>query len=263
MADEKHSFDYNLILADLEAKKTALEAAIASLRMAAASGALTGIASSSANPASVAVPYAPHGSAGTSGYSGYVAPEVPSGAFLGKSVREATILYLSLIKRNQTTREIAAALQAGGMESTSKNFTEMVGTVLYQIMKKAGGAILRIGDAWGLAEWYPAGFRSSNQEPNKGKKKRIRRVINKATVRRVIEQTAPGLKTPGPQDRIATLLWESPDKQFGVSEIASELKIHPKAAVLFLGKLEKKKSVKKIMLGGHPQYQGVPTEEGH
>src|ERR1700747_306325 len=93
--------DYAAILADLEAKKSALEQAIASFRQAMASGALGQMTEGGIVP-----------SLGTSFSGG----EVPAGAFLGKSIPEAAKLYLEIVKKKQTTREIAEALQKGGME---------------------------------------------------------------------------------------------------------------------------------------------------
>jgi hypothetical protein len=52
--------------------------------------------------------------------------ELPTGAFLGKSIGAAIKLYLGAIRRKQTTKEIAVALKEGGVESTSDNFESVV-----------------------------------------------------------------------------------------------------------------------------------------
>ncbi len=254
MAEEKKAFDYNLILADLEAKRAALDAAIVSLRIAAATGALTANGSSSPIIGTAPQIYGSHPgmstTSGSSGYSGYTT-EVPSGAFLGKSVREAAILYLSLVRKKQTTREIAAALAAGGMESTSKKFVDMVGTVLYQI-KKSGGGILRIGDAWGLAEWYPAGFRVSTQEPKPRKHKAQKR---KKTTRDSDQKTHSEREVAAPQlgtlARIEAFLIESRPDEFDSGDIASKLNLNPKAIHFFLGKLCKQQKIVKTPRGNY------------
>ncbi len=246
MTNEKSAFDYNLILADLEGKRAALEAAITSLRIAMASGALvTNGVTPSASISPSAMSFSSHGS------------EVPSGAFLGKGVREAAALYLSLVKKKQTTREIAEALKKGGMESTSKRFIEMVGTVLNQAKKKGGGEILRIGDSWGLAEWYPAGFRSSVQEP-KGKKRKVRK-LNRKVIRRVLDQTAPALVPQGPSARIESFLLQSQGAEFSSDQIASKLNIDPIATAMLLGRLKKKGKVEKT---ANNRYR-APNEEAH
>src|ERR1700733_6023541 len=149
MASENdNKIDYGAILADLEAKKNLLEQAIASFRAALAVGALGGGngSSSYANFSSPSVNGSIHGG------------EVPAGAFLGKSIPEAVKLYLSIAKSKKTTREIADALRKGGMEKTSTNFENIVHAGVNRAMKNTS-AFLRVGKAWALPEWYPAGVR--------------------------------------------------------------------------------------------------------
>ena len=94
--------DYSVVLADMEAKRAALDAAIASIKMY-----LVGQpGSTSSASSSTSIPTG----------------EIPAGAFLGKSIPDAATLYLKIMKRKATTREIADGLKRGGMESTSANF---------------------------------------------------------------------------------------------------------------------------------------------
>jgi hypothetical protein len=138
--------DYAAILADMEAKKSALEGAIASLRAALAAGAL-GISSSA-----VAAPGSPSPSP-----KGTPMP-LPRGALLGKSGPEAIKLYLKSAMEKKTNKEIAEALKQAGVESTSSSFDAFVNSALFRL--KNEGALLRFDDGWGLSEWYPESFRT-------------------------------------------------------------------------------------------------------
>ena len=121
-----NTIDYGAVLADLEARKAAIDAAIASIR--AAMGTLSvKIGDSTGQMANTAPIVNLRG-----------VQEVPAGSFFKKSIIEATKLYLSLVKKKQTTHEIVGALKQGGMESTSKDFVGMTGIVLHRASKKSG-----------------------------------------------------------------------------------------------------------------------------
>ena len=152
MSAEK--IDYAHVLADMEARRTALDAAIASMRA---------FLSGQLGDATMAGPSA--SSVSTNG-------EVPAGAFLGKSIPDAAKLFLQIVKRKSTSRDIAEALRRGGMESTSSNFQGIVHAVLDRA-RKSGGEIVKLDRShWGLAEWYPAGVRTTGQEKRPRGKKR-------------------------------------------------------------------------------------------
>jgi hypothetical protein len=148
--------DYASILADLEAKKTALEATIASIRGAIAVGSLGQSGDGTGYTAS-ALPTSMNGG------------EVPAGAFFGKSIPDAAKLYLEIIKKKQTSKEIAGALLKGGMESASKNFPSIVHSILDRARKAANPAFVKLGTQWGLASWYP-NFVPSAAKPSSNKK---------------------------------------------------------------------------------------------
>jgi hypothetical protein len=95
--------------------------------------------------------------------------ELPTGAFLGKSIPEAIKLYLSAVKKKQTAREIATALKEGGMESTASNWETTVTGALHRL--KTAGAVLRFKDGWGLAELYPESLRSRLAKDDKPRKR--------------------------------------------------------------------------------------------
>ena len=119
------SVNYDAVLADLEARKAQLEAAIAAIKMIASQG----------NPGT------PHGG------GSHVGPS----AFLGMSIPDATKKYLSGVREKKPTQEIIDALVAGGLPP-SKYTT--VYNILTRRQKQVGDIVNMKGD-WGLAEWYP------------------------------------------------------------------------------------------------------------
>src|SRR5438552_9486563 len=141
--------DYAAILADLEAKRNALEATIASFRNALAHGALG--QAGEIPPSSNGLTSGVYPSTLALSISG---GEVPAGAFLGKSIPDATKLYLEIVKKKQTSKEISDALQKGGMETNSKNFPQMVHSVLDRARKANTGIVKLDRSHWGLAAWY-------------------------------------------------------------------------------------------------------------
>ena len=163
MNSEKPTIDYAAILADLEAKKLAIETLIASFKTAAASGALV----MGDVPLGAGIPFSATTQAITS------IQDIPNGAFHGKSITEASKIYLGMIKKKQTTREIAEALLRGGMETTSDRFQTNVHGILLRAGKDKH-ELVRIGNAWGLAEWYPASMRSNQPKNVRNEPKRKR-----------------------------------------------------------------------------------------
>ena len=157
MAQE--TFDYSAMLADAKAKRTALDAFIASLENAQALGALgqPGIGSAPLSRASV---------------------ELPVGALRNKSVTNAIKLYLAACVKKQTAREISEGLKEGGVVSTSKNFDIIVYNAL-RLLKKAG-TVLQFKDGWGLAEHVPEAIRSRMAQQENESKKPAKKVKRRA-----------------------------------------------------------------------------------
>ena len=112
--------NYEIMLADMEAKKVTLEKAIESLKDAIAAGVL--------------------------GQPG----GIPTGAFLNKSIPVAIKLYLGATKKKQTGPQIAMALKKGGIESRSDNFGNVVMVTLNRL--KRSGELLCLKGGWGLCE---------------------------------------------------------------------------------------------------------------
>jgi hypothetical protein len=167
--------DYAAILADLEAKRAAIEASISAIRAAMGIGAVnimdvTGVI---ANAPSSATQIAPP----------ITGADIPDGAFFRKSVPEATAHLLAMLKKKQTTQEIADALLRGGMESTSNDFLSVVTAGLYRARKMPNSPIVKLGNHWGLKEWYPKGIVSANfaEQTKKRPKKKARKASKTAS----------------------------------------------------------------------------------
>ena len=182
---------YATILADMEARRVALDTAIAGLRAAIAAGILGAFGELQVSPA-----------AGNTAPSNAGFTDLPRGAFLGKTAREAIRLYLSTVRKKQTNKEIAQALQDGGLESTG-NFDKYITSALFRL--KEDGELLRFDDGWGLSEWYNEAFRtklgvSTNKKPAKrGKAKRKKPPAKKEAAPR---PPATSASAPAQQPRV-------------------------------------------------------------
>jgi hypothetical protein len=241
--NEKKTLDYGAFLADLEAKRAVLDQAIGSLRAMMAGGTLALNVGDSIAGMADSVSVALHGG------------EVPAGAFHGKSIPEAAKVYLSLVKRKQSTREIAEALVKGGMESNSKNFETTVAGGLYRAFNTTG-EIVRVKGGWGLAEWWPAGVRAT-QEKGKGrkaKKAHRQKPVKPAAVAAVPHTESNGHKKP--QEQIAEFLQTNPSKIYTPQEVSQALGIKVRTVAPTLGRLAASKSVEKVESGKYRAAHG-------
>lgn len=227
MSAEKIDY-YATILADAEAKIAALQELVASVKKAAALGALSG--------QSIEV------SATTS-----LAPEsvdLPVGAFSGLSVPAAIKMYLGAIKRKQTAPQIVAALKDGGMESTASNFYTVVAGALLRL--KRSSEVLRFKDGWGLASLYPEHIRkaAATQESKPARKKAKKPIKGKTKTKAKAEQSDnPSVVVPitqGVEQRIANLLNSAHGKSFHPSDIAKALELNSTGVSLTLGRMAAK-----------------------
>jgi len=230
--------DYAAIIADLEAKRAALETAITSLKAVVASGALgPSEGTSYVNLAGTLVsPSAPGG-------------EIPDGAFHGKSIPEAIRLYLELMRKKQTAREIAEGLKKGGTESTSKYFDKMIYATLDRLKK--AGHVVKIEGNWGLPAWYPALMRAGVRENGQKPKRRGR-------PRKTISKTGGPKLLPGPNkpamdeghhpaklsERIMALLKEHPKEEFTAKQLSERFGIHAKVISMTMGTIMKKGEIR-------------------
>jgi len=178
--------------------------------------------------------------------------EVPAGAFHGKSIPEAAKLYLSLVKQKKSTREIAEALVKGGMESNSKNFEITVAGGLYRVLKTTG-EIVRVKGAWGLAEWWPAGVRAS-QEKAKGRKTKKSRKQKSAAAAAAPHAESNGHKKP--QEQIADFLRSNPAKIYTPQEVSQGVGIATRTVAPTLGRLAASKLIDKVESGKYRAAHG-------
>ncbi len=252
--------DYAAILNDMETKKAALEAAIASLRAALSLGAL--------GQGGELAPLA-NGTGTTFFTPGPMGGDLPAGFSLGKSIPEAARLYLSIVKQKQTSAEIAEALKKGGMESTSKNFQQIVHSVLDRARKAHNAEIIKLGRShWGLAAWYPAGLRAGSAAPAKKGKKKSKKAAGvsassaapKATAAApppsVATTTTPKPVPAKPEEQVLRLLTLDPKVEFTAKQIAEEIGIKVQTACLILGKLGSRSKVVKTDAGKYHAVAG-------
>lgn len=224
------SINYSAVLADMEAKRSALDAAIAGLRiyLAGNTGGPVGQTASAVAPTAV--------------HNG----EVPAGAFLGKSIPDAAKLYLQIVKHKATSREIAEALRRGGIESTSSKFQGIVHAVLDRARKAGGDLVKTDRSHWGLAEWYPAGVRITQSSDKIGKKHKKRgrpKGSGKKSLAKQQPITEPFINT-NPQEAprnqqkvIENWFLANLDREVDAPEVARTLNLRVQTVALITGKL--------------------------
>ena len=225
--------DYAAILGDLEAKRTALDTAIASVRAALAVGSLgqSGDGTAFVGP-------------GLS--NSLTGGEVPDGAFLGKNIPDAAKLYLEIVKKKQTSKEIALALLKGGMETASKDFPSIVHAILDRARKGNNPALVKIGTQWGLANWYPNLTPSTNGHKPAKKKSTAskKKIAANAAVTTTREQNKPNAKPVGATTKqISDVL--KPGVEFTLHEIAKAAGIELQKVNLVMGNLQRGGKVEK------------------
>ena len=118
-----------IIIADLEAKKQQLELAILAIRAVASLGPLGNS------------PIQPATSNGN----------IPTDAFLGMSIPEATKKLLGIVRKRLATPDIIRMLSHGGLPEPAYN-------TAYAVLRRRQqqvGDIVNINGDWGLKEWTP------------------------------------------------------------------------------------------------------------
>lgn len=121
--------------------------------------------------------------------------ELPTGAFRGKGIRSAIKMYLEAAKRKQPFKEIATALKAGGLESTSSDFERTLNATLHQL--KNSGVLIQFPEGWDLADAYPESFRqrlANNKESKPATRNKRKRGKAKARATDEAKQAAPVAK---------------------------------------------------------------------
>lgn len=125
---------YDSVLADLRAKREAIDNAITTLESL-RDGRL-GVG---------AAPAAAHTDP----------PAEDAGMFLGMSIPDAAKKLLLLRKRSMSNAEILKELQAGGLVLTSAEPMNVIGSVLTRRFNNVGDIVRVSRGVWGLKEWYP------------------------------------------------------------------------------------------------------------
>jgi hypothetical protein len=230
--------DYAAIIADLESKRAAIDNAIASLRAVASFGAIG--ASEGMSYVNLGADLrSPSASGG----------DVPDGAFHGKTIPEAIKLYLNLIRKKQTAREISDGLKKGGMESTSKWFDKIIYATLDRL-KKAGD-VVKIEGNWGLPEWYPAlmraGIAQNGQKPKR--RGRPRKATSKVSDQKLLPPAKDIKEDQGHHpaklsERITALLKEHPKEEFTAKQLSERFGIHAKVISMTMGTIMKKGEIR-------------------
>lgn len=128
-------------LADLEAEQATRALVIASVRQ------RLGLEPATTSIGAVAgMPPRPSHEASSGG-------PIRSDSFFRLTIPEAIKKYLAMVKRPQSPKDIADALQRGGVLSQAANFYPNITTALKRL--KVAGDVVNTKEGWGLSEWYP------------------------------------------------------------------------------------------------------------
>lgn len=157
MASE--TIDYNTVLADLEAKKAAIDKAIVGVREMLNLGAEQAVGGPSVSSERRDQP-----------------ASVRFDSFFQMSLPAAITKFLEMSKCPRTVSDITSALLEGGFKTTAKNFMPIVGSNLSRM--KSNGEVVNIDGKWGLSVWYPAA-RTAPAKPKGKKRGRPKKVATK------------------------------------------------------------------------------------
>lgn len=138
---------YELVLADLRAKRDQIDQAIALIQSLRHGGALIATGAMSVG---ASVP-------------GGVSPQIEKsavdalgpGAFLGMTIADAAKKLLAVERRTLTNAEIVGAFDKGGLVLNSTDKLNTVGSVLNRRFQQVGDVVRISRGTWGLKEWYP------------------------------------------------------------------------------------------------------------
>jgi hypothetical protein len=174
--------DYTKVLADLEARRAAIEAAIVGVK-----AMLLGQGSAEGAPGAPAGAGAPHSDSA-------LPTEVAPGVFHGMSVSEAARTFLEMKKQKQRTRTICDAMLAGGIESDARDFYSNVYTTLAR-----NKDFFKRGKYWMLTSWDPrraaaAAGPKPAKKTRRGKKGRKAQAAAGVEKRKVVDISAGGEK---------------------------------------------------------------------
>lgn len=192
-------------IADLEAWKERISAAIEMLKMlGSGGGALPGVASSAGGtrPAS----------------SG----EIQHDTFFQMSVPDAAEKYLTMAKKTKSTSEVAESLLKGGLKSAAKKFPAMVNTILTRESR-----FVRVNREWGLDAWYPGMRKTAGRKHSGGDGG----VVDEGPAKTNTAQPKPpqvkhdGFTMDSLRGRTLTLINSEPTIAFNAPTIAQRLQV--------------------------------------
>lgn len=156
MANEPGGMDpYEVVLADLKAKRAQLDQAIAAIE------AIRGNAPSGAAQNPTPAPSSAESQRSPS-------TTVTAGMFHGMSISDAAKQLLAMRKAPMGTQELTEALLLGGIVFTTETPANTVGSVMNR-QTKIGTEIISVGRGkWALAAWFPdpSRFRAKRPERN-------------------------------------------------------------------------------------------------
>lgn len=138
-AESTSSDPYEVVLADLRAKKAQIEQAINAIEV------LRGGATGASLPEQSGAP-------ASGGQNGDI--DSP-GAFLGMSIADAAKKLLAARRQPLKNPDIAVAFKRGGLVLTSKDPVNTIGSVLTRRANEVGDLVKVDRGTWGLKEWYP------------------------------------------------------------------------------------------------------------
>lgn len=150
MAEETSSGDpYDIVLADLKAKRAQIDQAIAAIE--AIKGGIQ-----------------PQNQSLNAGLPSPSSTQITPGTFHAMSIVEATKQLLAIRKKPLNTAEITEAIQVGGVIFSTDNPANTVGSSLHREASRPSGAgIINIGRAtWALPNWYSNPGRFQKKKPN-------------------------------------------------------------------------------------------------
>jgi hypothetical protein len=234
MADEQPN-KYAVMLAQLQAERVKLDAAIEAMRPLAGLEIGSDTISPSSESTITATP-------------DHLPAKVDFDTFFSLSIPEAIKKYLAMMKRPQTVADITKALETGGLSTTATNLMGTVTATLTRMKRINGDVVAVRRGEWALTEWYK-GRRFDKPEPTKKPKKRgaKSKKAKPSSENKKAPEKAPGRSKkvepekkhePPTSEQIERVkVLHASGKGFG--EIAKEVGLHQLAVYRIIGKKAK------------------------
>lgn len=208
---------YDLVIADLEAKRDQFNSMIEQLK----------ILRSSAMPIGTAVPVSPA-----------VRPvndqEISHDAFFQMTIPDAARKYLTIVKRTKPMTEIIDSILKGGLKSSAKDVNNSLRSIISR-----DGTFVRVNGEWGLAEWYPA----MRRDGKKGKPASAKpEPANEPPIGDTVEQ------------RILRKMRENPESVTSAGELAKQTGAPVATIRACLSSLTKEGKIHRIGIGQYTKF---------